>query len=312
MDAERFNRSIRFFGAEGQKRIQESSVAIVGIGGIGSRCVQEAAINGYGRLNLIDDDRFDHTSRNRAVGLWHDDPTPGILKVDALARLVNMIDPRIEIQTVSDTFISEAGFATIESADYVLGCLDKEWPRLVLLEVCASLKKPLIDIATEIYPERMRYGGRVCCCFTGSGCLSCRGQVDQREIRRERETPDDKADAEAIYGVQRDVLGDSGPSVGPINGIVACHGMAELMYLVTGVRSPDPLLTYNGRLGTMTRSQDQPTPNCYYCSGIWTDTITTDIKRHLKENATAYAKSESTPLSMSQARLKSKSHKEMC
>ena len=100
------------------------------------------------------------------MGLWHDDPTPGTQKVIALERLVKMISPATKVTTVQDSFISERGFSAIESSDYVLGCLDKEWPRLVLLEVCAQMKKPLIDMATEIHPERMRYGGRVCCGFT--------------------------------------------------------------------------------------------------------------------------------------------------
>ena len=281
MDRDRFDRSIRFFGEDGQKRISETSLAIVGVGGIGSRCAQEAAIDGYGRLHLVDADDFDQTSRNRVVGLWHDDPTPGTKKVTALRRLVKMISPSTEVTTVPGTFISERGFAAIGSADYVLGCLDKEWPRLVLLEVCAQMKKPLIDMATEIHPARMRYGGRVCCCFVGEGCLSCRGHIDQKEIRRERETKEDQADRDAIYGIDLDRLGDSGPSVGPINGIVACHGMAELMYLVAGIRHPEAMLTYSGCLGTVTRNQDQPNSDCFYCSGVWTGKVATDINRYL-------------------------------
>lgn len=281
MDNHRFDRSIRFFGEDGQRRISETSLTIVGVGGIGSRCAQEAAIDGYGRLNLVDADDFDHTSRNRAVGLWHNDPTPGTKKVTALQRLVKMISPSTEVTTETDTFISERGFAAIESADYVLGCLDKEWPRLVLLEVCAQMKKPLIDMATEIHPERMQYGGRVCCCFVGAGCLSCRGQIDQKEIRTERDSTVDTADRQAIYGIVRDELGNSGPSVGPLNGIVACHGMAELMYLVSGVRRPEPMLTYNGCMGTVTRNQDRPNTDCFYCCGVWTGKVATDINQYL-------------------------------
>ena len=281
MDSERFNRSIRFFGPEGQKKIEETTIMIVGQGGIGSHCTQQAAIDGYGQIYPCDPDEFDHTSRNRAVGLWDSDPTPGTPKVDALARLANMINPAIAVHKIAESFISEAGFAAIEASDYVIGCLDKEWPRLVLLEVCASLQTPLIDIASEIYPDRMQYGGRACCCFAGKGCLSCLGLIDQKEVRREQATAEDVAEAQDLYGVNRELLGDSGPSVGAINGVVALNAMAELQYWVTGIREPQALLTYKGHMATTVRRQQAPNPDCYYCAGLWTGTVQTDIRRYL-------------------------------
>ena len=47
---DRFDRNIRFFGSEGQDRLARSSVAIVGIGGLGTHVVQQLALLGIGHL----------------------------------------------------------------------------------------------------------------------------------------------------------------------------------------------------------------------------------------------------------------------
>jgi len=80
MDTDRFERQIRLFGEDGQKKIQNASVAIVGAGGLGSHVVQQLGFLGVGSLIIIDPDELEETNRNRLIGVHYDDPIPGTKK----------------------------------------------------------------------------------------------------------------------------------------------------------------------------------------------------------------------------------------
>ncbi|GAI63328.1 unnamed protein product, partial [marine sediment metagenome] len=62
-----FSRNELAIGKEGLKRLSESTVAILGIGGVGSFAVEALARSGVGRLILIDKDDIDITNVNRQI-----------------------------------------------------------------------------------------------------------------------------------------------------------------------------------------------------------------------------------------------------
>ena len=66
MTNNRYDRSIRFFAQEGQDRLAATTVAVVGIGGLGT-VVQQLAPLGVGQLFLIDHEELEDTNRNRYV-----------------------------------------------------------------------------------------------------------------------------------------------------------------------------------------------------------------------------------------------------
>ena len=85
----------------------------------------------------------------------------------------------------------------------------------------------------------------------------------------------------ALYGVDRDLLGRSGPSVVSINGVVASLAATEFVMAVTGLRKPQPLLTYHGRTGKVTANTDAPTPDCYYCKAVRGMREQADLNRYI-------------------------------
>ncbi len=177
--------------------------------------------------------------------------------------------PLTEVQKVDDSLVSERGFQAVLSADYVFGCLDSEGARLILNELCAAYAKPYLDLASDVIPGgRPEYGGRVCIAWDGDGCLSCLGILDLQEARLELSGPEARNDMAEIYGVDRQLLGMSGPSVVSINGVVASLAVTEFMAGVTGLRRPFRLLNCYGHRGKMTTSRDEPESDCYYCKGL--------------------------------------------
>ena len=266
---ERFARQITLFGKEGQDKFRAASVAIVGIGGLGTHVVQQLALLGVGRLTLIDSEELDTTNRNRYVGAWHTDPIPGSRKVDLADRLVKLIDPDIKVDKVPDSFVSNDGFRAIIGSDYVFGCLDSEGARLILNELCAACARPYLDLASDVVPgDPPNYGGRVCVASDGNGCIVCWSLLDTEEAQADLAGPSERRNRDAIYGVDRQVLGRSGPSVVSINGVVASLGVTEFMVGVTGLRAPKRLITYYGHMGRLTTPTEEPASDCYYCKGL--------------------------------------------
>ena len=284
--SERFDRNVRFFGADGQAKLRSHTAAVIGIGGLGTHVVQQLSLLGVGAMLLIDPEQLETSNKNRYVGVYFDDPVPGTRKVDAGERLANKIDPSIPITTIFDSTVSTHAFAALREATVIFGCLDRESVRLVLTEYCAAYKIPYFDLATEISTEEaITYGGRVCASVDGTGCLMCLGVLDVAEAQRELLDPAAEQDRRAIYGVTSEVLGEAGPAVVSLNGVVASLAVTEFMAFATGLRAPYRLLTYYGHSGKVTVSTDEPYPDCYYCRGVWGLGDGANVTRHLDPGA---------------------------
>lgn len=266
---ERSDRNIRFFGKDGQDRLRTAKVAVVGAGGLGTHVCQQLAYLGVGEIRPIDHEELDITNLNRYVSAYSDDHIPGSHKVDLCERMILRIDPGIVVRKVCAPLRNKEAFHTIRTADYVFGCLDNEGSRLVLTELCSAYARPYFDLATEIIPgDEPSYGGRVCVTWNGNGCLVCLDMLDLREAQRDLASPAAERDIRAIYGVDVRLLGNTGPSVVSVNGVVASLGVTEFMLMVTGIREPRRLLTYHGHRGIVATNTDKSSPDCYYCRGI--------------------------------------------
>ena len=280
MSDSRFDRNIRFFGKEGQQRLAETHVVIVGVGGLGTHVVQQLSLLGVGRLTLIDDEEIDVTNRNRYIGVRYDDPIPGTLKVDIGERLAKEIDPGIKVEKIPQSLRSEPAFEAVIRGGYVFGCLDNEGARLILNELCMAYSKPYFDLASDI-PSGDSYGGRICVAWQGQGCIYCYSELNASEAQADLETPEARRNRDAIYGVSRENLDLKGPSVVSINGVVASLAVTEFMLGVTGIRTPKSFCSYYGHTVKITFKHD-PEPNCYYCKGIKGKGRKAGVQRYLK------------------------------
>jgi len=286
---ERFARNIALLGAEGQQRLLETSVAIVGVGGLGTHVVQQLAFLGVGHFTLVEPEELDTTNRNRYIGSRFDDHIPGTPKTDIAERLIRSVDPEVPILKVPHSLLTEHSFAAVRQCQWVFGCLDDDAIRLVLSELCLAYRLRLVDLASDVDRDPNSgvihdYGGRVCVCQDREGCLMCMGIVDPREAARQFEDDGARRDRESIYGVDKSVLDGAGPSVVSINGVVASLGVTEFMVAVTGLRTPQRHLVYHGLTGKVTVSQDPPVPDCWYCRNVVGAGASAGVERYLAAN----------------------------
>lgn len=289
MTDSRFDRNIRFFGEEGQEKLRNANVTVIGAGGIGGHVLQQLAFLGVESIAVVDAEELAETNRNRYVTSQSIDPVPGTPKVEIAERLIRAIDPTVRVMKIQDSIVSTAAFKAVIDSDYVFGCIDSEGVRLILTELCAAYARPYFDSASDIEADdRSRYGGRVCVAWRGNGCLICLGQLDIDEAQRELGGPEARRLREAIYGVEVTELGRTGPSVVSINGVVASLAVTEFMLGIARIREPKRVLTYRGDLGKVFVSQDEPEEDCYYCREIWGRRDEADVQRYLRSNLGAF------------------------
>lgn len=260
---ERFERNIRLFGTEGQHKLRQASVTIVGVGGLGTHVVQQLALLGVGALALIDHEQISTTNKNRYVGVRYNDPVPGTEKVDVASRLILSIDPSIKVSKVGKSVRSRQAFDAIKSTDYVFGCVDDDGPRFVLNELATAYAKPYVDLATDVVDGA--FGGRIVFKSAETGCLYCFGELDLNSVALFLEREGDRANRQAIYGIDKGVLGDAGPSVVSINGIVASLAVTEFMMACTKMAKPKQFINYEGRTARVSSRQILGRSDCPYC-----------------------------------------------
>lgn len=283
---DRLDRNIRFFGREGQARLSLASVALVGCGGLGSHVAQQFAYLGISKFAVIDNEELDRTNKNRYVTAYDNDPVPGSRKVDLAKRAIQLVNPAAEVIAIHADLRSRSAFDAIIRAEYVVGCLDNDGPRLVLTELCAAYRRPYFDLATEIIPgDPIVFGGRAFVAWGDNGCLVCRGLLDLVEAREFLEGSAAKQDRAALYGVPVDSLGPTGPSVVSINGVVASLSVTEFGVAVSGLRKPNTLLTYRGDLGRVTSNRDPVPQGCYYCGEVYGSGTNSGVERYLQSAA---------------------------
>jgi hypothetical protein len=82
--------------------------------------------------------------------------------------------------------------------------------------------------------------------------------LDKEAIQADFATDVQRQEDEHIYGVLRPALGEGGPAVVSLNGIVASVAFTELMMEITGIRPAYHSLEYNGRMGRLSIDRDLP------------------------------------------------------
>jgi molybdopterin/thiamine biosynthesis adenylyltransferase len=269
MDLERFDRQLLLFGQAGQEKIADTRVTIAGLGGTGSHTAQQLAFLGVRKFGLIDADHATKSSRNRLIGMRPSDVAAKTPKVIIGERMIREIEPDADITIVNDTFLSEAGAAELARASVIFGCVDRDGARLLLNEFACAYNRPYLDIATDTDKDgdRVTFGGRLMVRTGGDACVYCMDLLEKEAVRRDLTSPERRGEEDAMYGVQRDTLGDRGPSVVSLNGTLASIAVTEFMVLVTGVpRSPRRVLRYDGLRGIVNEPKDPPRPNCPYCT----------------------------------------------
>jgi molybdopterin/thiamine biosynthesis adenylyltransferase len=144
-EIERYSRHIilKEVGGEGQKKLKDAKVFMVGAGGLGSPSALYLAAAGVGTLGIVDLDVVDLSNLQRQV--LHTTPDVGRPKVDSARETLQAINPHVKVNTYSERITSANVLDIIKDYDVVMDGSDNFPTRFLMNDACFMLKKPLVS-----------------------------------------------------------------------------------------------------------------------------------------------------------------------
>ncbi|RWR02531.1 molybdopterin-synthase adenylyltransferase [[Pantoea] beijingensis] len=131
------------FGIEGQQKLQQSSVLIVGLGGLGSPAALYLAAAGVGKLLLADDDTLHISNLQRQI-LFRTDEV-GQSKVALAQKQLQALNPQIEVIALEQRMDETTLTTAIQQADLVLDCSDNMATRHAINAACVTNDTSLVS-----------------------------------------------------------------------------------------------------------------------------------------------------------------------
>lgn len=129
-------------GEVGQQKLQNTSVLVVGCGGLGSPIAVHLATSGIGKLHLVDFDTIDVTNLHRQVFFSLDDV--GKSKAATLAKFIEKRAPFTEVTFTEKPITKSNVFELISEIDIVIDGTDSLPTKYLLNDACVIKKKPLV------------------------------------------------------------------------------------------------------------------------------------------------------------------------
>lgn len=158
---------IEEIGLEGQRKIRNAKVLVIGAGGLGSPVIQYLAAAGIGKLGVSDFDEVELHNLNRQT--IHNENSVGVSKVKSAEEFVKKLNHQVRFIGIEQK-INEANAKEIVSGfDIIIDGSDNFKTRYLVNDVCVRLKKPLV------YGSILGFSGQV-------AIFNCKGSKNLRDI----------------------------------------------------------------------------------------------------------------------------------
>ncbi|MFS2124219.1 molybdopterin-synthase adenylyltransferase MoeB [Pseudomonas sp. Pseusp97] len=196
---------------DGQLRLKDSRVLIVGLGGLGAPVALYLAAAGVGELHLADFDTVDLTNLQRQI--IHGTDSVGMGKVDSAIARLSALNPDVKLVAHRQALDADSIDAAVAGVDLVLDCCDNFGTREAVNAACVAAKKPLVSGAA----------------------IRLEGQLSVFDPRRE-ESPC----YHCLYGhgSEAELTCSEAGVVGPLVGLVGSLQALEALKLLAGFGEP--------------------------------------------------------------------------
>ncbi len=140
---------------EGLQRLKDATVMVLGVGGVGSHCIEALARSGVGRLILVDNDKVTLTNINRQSIAYHS--TIGQYKTKLMKDRIWDISSEIEVITHKKFILPENLHEIFDrKVDYIIDAIDTVTAKLALVEYAKQQDIPIISCmgtGNKLHPE---------------------------------------------------------------------------------------------------------------------------------------------------------------
>lgn len=153
---ERFLRNEMLLGPAAMSKLQNTHIAVVGLGGVGSWAVECLARSGVGELTLIDQDDYNESNINRQLGALTS--TIGQPKAEALASRVIDINPACKVHPIIGKYEQANREKFWGPYDYVIDCIDLVSCKIDLILQAQARNIPIISAlgtGNKLDPSRL-------------------------------------------------------------------------------------------------------------------------------------------------------------
>lgn len=139
-----FSRTELLLGKEGVGKLKTAVVMVLGVGGVGSHCIEALARSGVGKLILVDNDTVSMTNINRQSIALHS--TVEQYKTKVMKEKIHDICPEIKVETY-EMFVLPENVDELfkEKPDYMIDAIDTVTAKLVLAEKAREYDIPIIS-----------------------------------------------------------------------------------------------------------------------------------------------------------------------
>lgn len=163
----RYSRHIMLdaIGIEGQQRLLDAHVLVIGAGGLGSPVLLYLGSAGVGHITVVDHDTVDATNLQRQVA--HTEDRVGLPKVESAAQAIAAINHDVCVTTIQQRADDALLAELVAQADLVIDCCDNYATRQAVNAACVHHHKPLVSGAA------IGFDGQISVWDSRSGNLPC-------------------------------------------------------------------------------------------------------------------------------------------
>ena len=227
-------------GIEGQQKLLDAAVLVIGCGGLGAAALPFLAAAGVGRLMIADDDTIDDTNLQRQTAFCEADI--GQSKAEVLQGRLNALNSRTQISALNERLSEARLLELVQSVDLVLDCCDNFATRQAVNRACVAARTPLVSGAA------VRFEGQIAVYrpdLPDTPCYAC---------LFDGESANDGACA--VFGV-----------FSPLVGIIGTTQAAAALTLLMGIgaNASGKLLLYDALANEWQRLAFDKNPACRVC-----------------------------------------------
>ena len=230
----RYSRQILLpqIGEQGQKRLAESTAAVIGCGGLGAPVLTSLALAGVGKLRLIDHDRIGLSNLNRQF--LYEESELDKEKCERAADFLRRRNSGIVLETVCERLTEENAGRLLSGVDVIVDCVDRVETRRHAGRAARRLSVPLVEGGVHGF-----YGFVLSVLPGKSACLEC---VTAQEAEERGPVP----------------------AVGAVAGVIGRLQAVECMKILLGLPHVlyGRMLQYDGLYGEFTEVPVHVRPDC--------------------------------------------------
>lgn len=161
-EVKRYMRHIDLYGVgpDGQRKLKNARVCVVGAGGLGSPALLYLAAAGVGHIGIVDGDNVDLSNLQRQV--IHSTSAVGTPKTLSAKQRIAEINPYVEVVCYNEYLTSDNAEGVLSQYDFVIEATDHFQSKYLINDVCCKLGKPFSIGGVQ------QYGGQTITCVPGS------------------------------------------------------------------------------------------------------------------------------------------------